>query len=50
MSNKPHSRKKKIVDRTVTVEKRPIDNVSRQGSFDNKKSVISKIIESIFKK
>ena len=51
MSNKSHSRKKRVVDKTVTVEKRPVDNVSRQGSFGQKKeSTLKRIVDSIFKR
>jgi len=44
MSNKPHSRVKKVSDATIKVEKKPINQKGK------KSSIISQIISTLIKK
>lgn len=39
MSNKPHSRQKRVVDKTVRVEKKSIDNKKSNSALDLLKSI-----------
>lgn len=41
MSNRPHSREKRVVNKTVKVEKKKVDN---------KESILSKILKTFNKK